>query len=90
MARTPRQSLKPTRKPERPKRSNQGETGFYLGEGQLLKATEMAILVEVEGDEIWIPKSQIHDDSDVWDDVHDGTEGAVFVSLWWAEKQGWL
>lgn len=31
------------------------------------RATEKALLVVIEGDEYWIPQSQITDDSEVWE-----------------------
>ena len=34
----------------------------------------------------WIPKSQIHDDSEVY---KPGTSGKLIVSFWYARKQGW-
>lgn len=38
-------------------------------------------------DEAWIPKSVLHDDSEVFE--KDG-EGTLVVKSWWAEKQRWL
>jgi len=35
----------------------------------------------------WIPRSVIHDDSEVFDEGHEGT---LVVKLWFAEKQGWV
>jgi hypothetical protein len=50
-----------------------------------VKETEAALLVEVEGEEFWIPKSQIHDDSEVY---KMDTEGTLVIPLWLAEKHG--
>ena len=51
-----------------------------------VRETEAALLVEVEGEEeIWIPKSQIHDDSEVY---KMDTEGTLVIPLWLAEKHG--
>ncbi len=53
----------------------------------VVKETVLAILVripDVEGDE-WIPKSVIHDDSEVW---KAGDEGTLIVQGWWAEQNG--
>ncbi len=44
--------------------------------------TDGAILVNYEGDETWIPKSQLED----WPDV--GESGEIIVTEWWAEKEG--
>ena len=49
------------------------------------KETEMAILVEIEGDKYWLPKSQIHEDSEV---KEEGDEGTLVTTHWWAEKEG--
>lgn len=38
------------------------------------------------GEEHWIPKSQVHDDSEVF--ATDG-EGKLIVSAWFASKEGW-
>lgn len=60
--------------------------GVSLGEGRVVSETEKAILVELEsGDELWIPKSVVHDDSECYEDGH---EGEVVVARWFAEKQG--
>lgn len=48
--------------------------------------TSKAILVEIEGDEHWVPKSQISDDSEVFSREHG--EGTLIVSQWWAEQEG--
>ena len=44
-----------------------------------------SLLCDVEGEEVWIPKSQIHDDSEVYED---GTDGDLVISRWIAEKKG--
>ena len=49
------------------------------------KETERALLVEVEGEEFWLPKSMIDDDSEVY---KDGPEGTLVIPLWLAEKHG--
>lgn len=54
------------------------------------RETEKAILVIVSVggtlDEFWIPKSQIHDDSEVFEL---GGKGTLVVSRWIAEQKGW-
>lgn len=53
-------------------------------EGVYVKAeTERAILVWYEGNEFWIPKSQLDDP----DEYHKGYRGTLFVTLWFAEKE---
>jgi hypothetical protein len=52
-----------------------------------VRATAKALLVSVPdlGDDIWIPKSVIHDDSEVYDEGH---EGELVLAEWWARKEG--
>ena len=47
--------------------------------------TEKAILVEIEGEEYWMPKSQIDDDSEVY---KKGQEGTLVITRWIAEQKG--
>jgi hypothetical protein len=49
-----------------------------------LKATEAALLCEIDGKQVWIPKGQIDDDSEVWEE---GQEGVLVVSQWIAEAK---
>lgn len=49
------------------------------------RASDKAILVSIEGEEVWIPQSQIHDDSEVYGKGHTGT---LIVSRWIAEQKG--
>lgn len=60
-----------------------------LGNGKCLRETEKALLVELEDHdnrEVWIPKSVIHDDSEVFDSEKNA-EGSVVVQEWWAMKE---
>lgn len=58
-----------------------------VGRGEVVAETDLAICVELEGhdDEVWIPKSQISDDSEIW---QKGDEGELVVNKWFAEKEG--
>lgn len=47
--------------------------------------TELALLCLIGGDPHWVPKSQIHEDSDV---NEKGDEGTLVVKAWWAKKAG--
>lgn len=38
------------------------------------------------GEEVWIPKSQVHDDSEVWQPGHEGT---LVITEWLAIERGW-
>lgn len=51
-----------------------------------VRETEKALLCQVDGMEVWIPKSQIDDESEVWTE---GTEGTLVVTAWFAKEKGW-
>jgi len=61
--------------------------GTELGIGAVKRATDKALLVSLDelGEEKWIPIAVIHDDSEVYEEGH---EGEVVVASWWAEKEG--
>ncbi len=40
-----------------------------------------------EGPSFWIPKTVVHDDSEVY---KDGDSGTLVVKDWFAEKRGWV
>lgn len=54
-----------------------------------LRATDKALLCRVTDDgksrEVWVPQSQITDDSEVYAVGH---EGQLVVTAWWAEREG--
>lgn len=47
--------------------------------------TPRAILVAIGSGQVWVPKSVIHDDSEVY--AMD-TDGDLIVARWFAEKEG--
>jgi hypothetical protein len=47
------------------------------------RETDRALLCEIDGRDFWIPKSQIHDDSEVY---RGDTDGTLVVSRWWYEQ----
>lgn len=49
------------------------------------RVSDKAILCVIEGNEIWIPQSQIDDDSEVW---KEGDEGTLVISAWLANQKG--
>ena len=67
--------------------NGRGEDATHLGEGEGIKETSKAVLIRLidRGDELWIPKSVIHDDSEVYEY---GQTGEVYVKQWWAENNG--
>lgn len=66
-----------------------GDEAYTFGEAECVAETDKAIgvLRDDAGDTepFWIPKSVIHDDSEVW---KKGDEGELVVKYWWAEKNG--
>lgn len=53
---------------------------------EVVQETTEAILVQFPSrKETWIPKSQVTDDSEVWED---GQYGTLVVTDWFAEKEG--
>lgn len=45
-----------------------------------------ALLVRFEsGDEMWVPQSLIHDDSEVY---RSGDSGEICIPGWWAQRKG--
>lgn len=53
------------------------------------RMTDKALLVEIEGGEYWIPKSQLHDDSEVYD-ADDNSEGNLVITEWLAKQKNLL
>jgi hypothetical protein len=50
-----------------------------------VKETGAAVLCRIDGAEHWIPKTQIHDDSEVWEE---GQEGELVITEWIAKQKG--
>lgn len=63
--------------------------GVNMGAAERKSSSDKALLVYIEklGSEVWVPKSVIHDGSEVYEGG-DG-EGDLVVKSWWAEKEGW-
>jgi hypothetical protein len=57
----------------------------------LKRKTDAAILVEDEdGEEVWIPISQLDDETEILEDSEIGEEGKLVIPEWLATKKGWL
>jgi hypothetical protein len=48
-------------------------------------ATDLAILVTIDGKDFWIPQKQVDDDSEIW---KRNDEGKLVISEWIALKKG--
>lgn len=53
-----------------------------------IKETDKALLCRIKGEEHWIPKSQITDDSEVYTDQEDGNQGTLVLTEWIAKQKG--
>lgn len=52
-----------------------------------LRETDAALLCVIDGEEHWIPKSQVDDDSEVFDS-DENSEGTLIVTEWIAIEKG--
>ena len=52
---------------------------------ECIKETDAALLCVIDDDEVWIPKSQIHDDSEV---CEEGSSGTLVITEWIAREKG--
>lgn len=53
------------------------------------KASPKALLCVIGGEELWIPASQVDDDSEVFNDG-ENAEGVLVISEWIAKQKGLL
>lgn len=51
----------------------------------VVKETDLALLVKIDDEEHWIPKSQIVDESEIW---KMGQTGKLCITDWFAEQAG--
>ena len=56
----------------------------FISIDELVHETDKAILVKVEGDKEWIPKSQMPGDFN-----QDYNQDELEVEIWFAEDKGW-
>lgn len=63
--------------------------GVRLGRVRVKAVSRAAILVvDSKKVERWIPNSQTHDDSEIYDKSRVGDEGELVICQWLAEKLG--
>jgi hypothetical protein len=58
-----------------------------LGRAVCVEERKLAVRVVLAGVHYWLPKSILHDDSEVY---KMGDSGKLIVKQWWAEKEGWV
>lgn len=54
---------------------------------EVVRATALALLCNIDGEEYWIPKSQIEDDGEIGPDASPGDEGLITMSEWIAREK---
>lgn len=65
-----------------------GSDPVAVGQANLLRESDKAIQVDIDGiGRFWVPKSVIHDDSEVYGG--EGAAGELVVKRWFAKKEGW-
>lgn len=67
--------------------SDESEAPEELGRGVCVEERQLSIKVVLGGVHSFIPKSVIHDDSEVFK-LNDS--GKLIVKHWWAAKEGWV
>lgn len=67
------------------------EEGFVFGHATVVRIGKAAICVRARNSEkdVWVPDSQIHDDSDLHMKSKPGEGGKLVVTKWLAEQRGW-
>ena len=63
---------------------NSSKDAVYVEDVLCKRETEKALLVLIDGEDKWIPKSVIHEDSEVW---RAWDEGTLAMMAWFAEKE---
>jgi hypothetical protein len=76
--------MRTIRDEDRQARSSDGTTVTIEGV-RCTRVSTKAILVHIDGAEHWIPQSQIHDDSEVY---QLGDDGKLVITQWIADHNG--
>lgn len=53
----------------------------------VVRETEKALLCKSADFEVWIPKSQLHEDSEITASSTEGDSGTLIIPLWLAEDK---
>lgn len=59
--------------------------GVRVEDVRAMRETDKALLCRIEDEEVWIPKSQITDDSEVY---KQGDDGTLVITEWLANEKG--
>jgi len=69
--------------------SREGDEGVDIGMVTVLHVTDAALKIRLPDDNVvWIPKSVVHDDSELTADAAVDDVGDLEVRRWFAEKEG--
>lgn len=84
----------------RGRRGRKTDVGYDLGQVEVIHETDAALLVRGEGlssdpfglkdpnEESWVPKSQLHERSELQADCGKGAKGSMTITTWFASKRG--
>lgn len=67
--------------------SREEEPGVDLGQVEVVFRGPKAMKVMYEGEEVWIPYSQVHNDSELHEDDGDTDYGGLVITRWLAEQK---
>jgi len=62
---------------------------LWKGEVTVVSHGKKAMKVSYENEDAWIPYSQVHDDSTVYEKTDPGETEELVIPLWLAEAKGW-
>jgi len=55
---------------------------------EIIRTTDKALLCDIDGKEIWIPRSQVESGGEVGSDASEGDEGLIVLSAWIVLEKG--
>ena len=62
----------------------------WRGEVMVIGYSNKALRLQYEGEEAWIPFSQIHPDSEIYSASQFGETGELVIPQWLAERKKWI
>jgi hypothetical protein len=63
------------------------DEGYVFEDCEIIHQTDRALKVRLDdGTEIWVPKSVVHDNSEIWKAEE---KGDLTVKHWWARSSGY-
>jgi len=71
------------------RRRTQKDHPTDVGDGRVLLATAVALLVRLDDTSAWIPRRAIDSGSEIPKDASVGVAGRLLVQPWFARTRGW-